>query len=129
MHRFNAFSHSNCASHTLSKNTSHKFFPSNMICSWSLIHRKFKSVLYPIAAESCVSRVKSCIRNSQIPYLKANSIFKKSFVSGSCTRKVPIATKVVCFSRLRLNGKQCERRADCFYRSSLFWVHHFCLYA
>ena len=40
----------------------------------------------------------------------------------------PIARKVVCFSRLlkclkSLNGKQCEPRSDCFYRSSLFWVH------
>ena len=49
-----------------------------MICNWSLKHRKFKSVPYPIAAKSCVSGVKSSIRNSQIPYLKANSIFKES---------------------------------------------------
>ena len=79
MNRFNAFSDSTCASHTLSKNTNHKHFLSNMICNLSLIHRKFKSVPYPVAAKSCVSGVKSCIRNSQIPYLKANSTFKKSF--------------------------------------------------
>ena len=37
----------------------------------------------------------------------------------------PIATKVVCFSRLlkclrSLYGKQCGPRSDCSYRSSLF---------
>ena len=58
------------------------FFLSNMIMiySWSFIYRKFKSVPYPIAAKTCVSGVKSCIRNSQIPCLSANSILKKSFV-------------------------------------------------
>ena len=44
------------------------------------------------------------------------------------TLKAPIATKVVCFSRLlkclrSLYGKQCGPRSDCSYRSSLFWVH------
>ena len=52
-----------------------------MISNWSFIQRKFKSVPYPIAAQNCVSGVKSCIRNSQIPYLKANPYLKKSFVS------------------------------------------------
>ena len=52
-------------------------FLSNMICNWSVIHRKFKSVPYPVAAKSCVSGVKSCVRNSLFPYLKANSIFIK----------------------------------------------------
>ena len=70
-----------CTKHK-SQNTNHKKNLSNMICNWSLIHRKFKSVPYPIAAKSCVSGVKSCIRNSQIPYLKANSIFKISFVNN-----------------------------------------------
>ena len=43
----------------------------------------------------------------------------------------PIATKVVCFSRLlkclrSLYGKQCGPRSDFPYRSSLFWVHAVC---
>ena len=72
------------------------------------------------------------------------------------TLNAPIATKVVCFSRLlkclrtpfalilnssvmfgnylqqttsrSLYGKQCGPRTDCSYRSSLFWVHavYFC---
>ena len=49
------------------------------------------------------------------------------------TLKAPIATKVVCFSRLlkclrSLYGKQCGPRSDCSYRSSLFWVHNVCYY-
>ena len=51
MHRFSAFSHS-----TLSKTANHKFFLSIMICNWSLIHRKFKSVPYPIAAHKLCFR-------------------------------------------------------------------------
>ena len=54
---------------------------------------------------------------------------------GFCrlTLNVPIATKVVCFSRLQkclssLYGKQCGPRSDCSYRSSLFWVHTVCFY-
>ena len=48
-------------------------------------------------------------------------------------QRVPIATKVVCFSRLlkclrSLYGKQCEPRSDCSYRSSLFWVYTVCFY-
>ena len=49
------------------------------------------------------------------------------------TLNAPIATKVVCFSRLlkclrSLNGKQCGPRSDCSYRSSLIWVHAVCFY-
>ena len=51
----------------------------------------------------------------------------------SLNLKAPIATKVVCFSRLlkclrSLYGKQCGPRSDCSYRSSLFWVHAVCFY-
>ena len=53
--------------------------------------------------------------------------------SGLLTLNAPIATKVVCFSRLlkclrSLCGKQCGPRSDCSYRSSLFWVHTVCFY-
>ena len=46
----------------------------------------------------------------------------------------PIATKVVCFSRLlkcsrSLYGKQCGPRSDCSYKSSLFWVYAVCFYS
>ena len=49
------------------------------------------------------------------------------------TLNAPIATKVVCFSRLlkclrSLYGKQSGPRSDCYYRSSLFWVHPVCFY-
>ena len=41
---------------------------------------KIKTVACHNEAKSFVSEVKLCFRNSQIPYLKAKSIFKKSFV-------------------------------------------------
>ena len=46
------------------------------------------------------------------------------------TLNAPIATKVVCFSRLlkclrSLYGKQCGPRSDCSYRSRLFWSKMF----
>ena len=49
------------------------------------------------------------------------------------TLNAPIATKVVCFSRLlkylrSLYGKQCGPKSDCSYRTSLFWVHPVCFY-
>ena len=49
------------------------------------------------------------------------------------TLNAPIATKVICFSRLlkclrSLYGKQCGPRSDCSYRSRLFWVHPVCFY-
>ena len=49
------------------------------------------------------------------------------------TLDAPIATKVVCLSRLMkclrsFYGKQCGPRSDCSYRSSLFWVHAVCFY-
>ena len=55
------------------------------------------------------------------------------FRGSILTLNAPIATKVVCFSRLlkclrSLYGKQCGPRSDCSYMSSLFWVHTVCFY-
>ena len=72
-HKFNAI-FALCAYHTLSKNQI-------MICNISFIHSKFQSVPYHIASISCVSGVKSCVRNYQSPYLEANSVFKNSLFS------------------------------------------------
>ena len=52
---------------------------------------------------------------------------------AALTLNAPIATKVVCFSRLlkylrSLYDKQCGPRSDCSYRNSLFWVHAICFY-
>ena len=52
-------------------------------------------------------------------------------VTLKLTLKAPIATKVVCFTRLlkclrSLYGKHCGPRSD--YMSSLFWVHTVCFY-
>ena len=49
------------------------------------------------------------------------------------TLNAPIATKVVCFSRLlkylrSLYSKQCGPGSDCSDRSSLFWVHDVCFF-
>ena len=49
------------------------------------------------------------------------------------TLNAPIATKVVCFSRLlkclrSLYGKPCGPRSDCSFRSSLLRVHAVCFY-
>ena len=50
-----------------------------------------------------------------------------AFQVNILTLNAPMATKVVCFSRLlkclrSLYGKQCGPRSDCSFRSSLFWV-------
>ena len=63
-------------------------------------------------------------RHSPVRYDQTEHVF---------TLIAPIATKVVCFSRLlkclrSLYGKQCGPRSDCSYKSSLFWVHAVCLY-
>ena len=49
------------------------------------------------------------------------------------TLKAPITTKVVCFPRLlkclrSLYEKQFGPRSDCYYMSSLIWVHPVCFY-
>ena len=61
------------------------------------------------------------------------SILAKSCPLCNLTLNAPIATTVVCFSRLlkclrSLYGKQCGPRSDCSYWSSLFWVHAVCFY-
>ena len=61
------------------------------------------------------------------------SFLLKKYKSYRLTLNAPIATNVVCFSRLlkclrSLYGKQCGPRSDCSYRSSLFWVHTVCFY-
>ena len=71
-----------------------------------------------------------------IYHYQRNSVLKLEFLQFLILAlNAPIATKVVCFSRLlkrlrSLNGKQCGPRSDCSYdctyRSSLFWVHTVC---
>ena len=68
-----------CVAHPL-KN--HKSQNISVIYDLQLISytSKFKTVPCLITDKSCVSEVKLCFRNSQIPYLTVNSIFKKFFV-------------------------------------------------
>ena len=68
--------------------------------------------------------------DSKCPELLRNT---SSLQTSTLTFNAPIATKVVCFSRLlkclsSLYGKECGPRSDCSYRSSLFWVHAVCFY-
>ena len=70
--------------------------------------------------------------NSDTDTVKTETGDQVNFVD-LLTLNAPIATKVVCFSRLlkclrSLYGKQCGFRSDCSYRSSLFWVHAVCFY-
>ena len=64
----------------------------------------------------------------------ASSLFHiYSESSHFLTLNAPIATKVVCFSRLLkclrgLYGKQCGPRSDCSYWSILLLVHAVCFY-
>ena len=65
-----------------------------------------------------------------VPHTDGENDKKKS---KSLTLNAPIATEVVCFSRLlkclrSLYGKQCGPRSDCSYRSSLIWVYTVCFY-
>ena len=68
-----------CVAHTLKK---HKSQNISVTYDLQLIFytSNFKTVPCLIAAKSCVLEVKLCFRNSQIPHLKVNSIFKKFFV-------------------------------------------------
>ena len=71
------------------------------------------------------------LTTGQLHYRAVLESFKKDFFV--LTLNAPIATKVVCFSRLlkclsSLYGKQCGLRSDCSYRSSLFLVHAVCFY-
>ena len=65
--------------------------------------------------------------------LTSKVLYTHRYNCSKLTLNAPIATKVVCFSRLlkclrSLYGKQCGPRSDCSYRSSLFWVHTVCFY-
>ena len=74
--------------------------------------------------------VSQCVRS----LLKLSLTIRSAFIRGfNLTLNAPIATKVVCFSRLpkclrSLYGEPCGPRTDCSYRSSLFWVHTVCFY-
>ena len=66
-------------------------------------------------------------------FLSSNFASPSTLPISALTLNAPIATKVVCFSRLlkclrSLYGKQCGPRSDCSYRSSLIWVLTVCFY-
>ena len=62
-----------------------------------------------------------------------SSVYPCNIVQAVLILNAPIATKVLCFSRLlqclsSLYGKQCGPRSECSYRSSLSWVYAVCFY-
>ena len=66
-------------------------------------------------------------------FVKLYFLTSNVYLIFTCIHNAPIATKVVCFSRLlkclrSLYGKQCGPRSDCSYRGSLFWVYAVCFY-
>ena len=75
-------------------------------------------------APHVITDFKNNIKNSDVSH---HCIMAGNSVSIVLTLNQPIATKVVCFSRLlkclrSLYGKQRGPRSDCSYRSSLFWL-------
>ena len=72
-----------------------------MICILSHTS-KFKTVPCLIAAKSCVSEVKLCFKNSQIPYLKVNSIFKKFFVGNEILTSIKGHNSVANLQKMTL---------------------------
>ena len=80
--------------------------------------------------ESAVPRITCDSKGNALEFSRNGGLWKKT---TTLTLKAPIATKVLCFSRLlkclrSLYGKQCGPRSDCSYESSLFWVHTVCFY-
>ena len=77
--------------------------------------------------------VKEVDDTTKLPKLCTWNPTEETFWIRVLILNAPIATKVVCFSRLlkclrSFNCKQCGPRSDCSYRSSLFWVHAVCFY-
>ena len=107
-------------------------FDNNLVTRLQLSHRvgwflmkavKGLHILYDFLTQLKVG-------DDKLQFLRFSKPESKLF---ALTLNAPIATKVVCFSRLlkclrSLYGKQCGPRSDCSYRSSLIWVHPVCFY-
>ena len=101
--------------------------PDERFCSYIVtIHEVGLSVV----VNMCISQYNMFLhRSDHCPFMTFQSIdFTVKILVLSL--KAPIATKVVCFSRLlkclrSLYGKQCGPRSNW---SSLFWVHSVCFY-
>ena len=62
------------------------------------------------------------VNNNTFPICRTTN---GKFCFCNLTLNVPIATKVVCFSRLLLYGKQCGPRSDCSYSGSTLFASIF----
>ena len=77
--------------------------------------------------------VRTCMHSLCTRVVHSRNVMQEYRIKRRLILNAPIATKVVCFSRLlkclrSLYGKQYGPRSDCSYRSSLFWVHTICFY-
>ena len=101
--------------------------PANLYNQSRNTSSKYYSPLFPVSYVT-LNKFKAS------PRTPAASDFRISpLAMPGLTLNAPIATKIVCFSRLlkclrSLYGKQYEPRPDCFYRSSQFWVLAVCFY-
>ena len=96
-----------------------------------VLYESLIEIMFLIACEQ--QRHSSACTSAQSDHCHCCSLVVSKFTFEFLTLNAPIATKVICFSRLlkclrSLYGKQCRPRSDCSYRSSLFWVHAVCFY-
>ena len=85
-------------------------------------HQKRKNI------ETIYVKMCNCQSIPKCPDFKDSFMIYLHFFLAYLTLKAPIATKVVCLSRLpkclrSIYGRKCGPRPDCSYRSSLFWVN------
>ena len=83
--------------------------------------------------ETIAVKMCNCQSIPKCPDFKDSFMIYLHFFLAYFTLKAPIATKVVCLSRLpkclrSIYGRKCGPRPDCSYRSSLFWVFAVCFY-
>ena len=88
-------------------------------------HQKRKNI-ETISVKMC-----NCQSIQKCPDFKDSFMIYLHFFLAYLTLKAPIATKVVCLSRLpkclrSIYGRKCGPRPDCSYRSSLFPIGAVC---
>ena len=93
---------------------------------YEILHIRFIMIVELIQGYSYVNSFLSS--ESNITFLLFLHEITGTIDPQKLTLNAPIATKVVCFSRLlkclrSLNGRQCGPRSDCSNRSSLFGVY------
>ena len=117
---------------TYTKNYIRKF--KNIYHSQQLFQSPYGEATEPEKAPEAISKAVASLPPEQMfELMKQMKVRNRVHIELTLTLKAPIASKVVCFSRLlkclrSLYNKQCGPRSDCSYRSSLIWVHPVCFY-